>query len=281
MGLVHEVAPRGEIVARAKAWIRGGGKAVAPWDEKGCKLPSGRVYSPQGMMTWPPANAIYRRETQDNYPAVKAILHAVYEGLQLPMDLALRVESRYFAKILRSQGGGGDDPHAVRLDAGAEQGRAPARRACRPATLKKIGVLGAGFMGAGIAYVAAQCRASRSCSSTATMEIGREGQGAFAQAHDRPDHEGPRQDGGPRRAARPHHAHGRLRALAGCDLVVEAVFEDPKVKAEAIAKAEAAIAARLHLRLQHLDAADHRARRRIRRGRSSSSASTSSRRSRR
>ncbi|MDX5001299.1 hypothetical protein SHY49_09875, partial [Streptococcus suis] len=58
--------------------------------------------SPAGMMIWPPANAIYRRETHDNYPAAKAILASVYEGLQLPMDLALRVESRYFAHILRS-----------------------------------------------------------------------------------------------------------------------------------------------------------------------------------
>ena len=54
-------------------------------------------------MIWPPANAIYRRETHDNYPAAKAILASVYEGLQLPMDLALRVESRYFAHILRSK----------------------------------------------------------------------------------------------------------------------------------------------------------------------------------
>ena len=74
----------------------------APWDRKGFKAPSGKVYSPQGMQIWPAANAIYRRETQDNYPAAKAILQAVYEGLQLPMDLALEVESRLFAKILRS-----------------------------------------------------------------------------------------------------------------------------------------------------------------------------------
>ena len=53
-------------------------------------------------MMFPAANAIYRRETYDNYPAARAILQVVYEGLQLPMDQALRVESRYFAKILRS-----------------------------------------------------------------------------------------------------------------------------------------------------------------------------------
>ena len=54
------------------------------------------------MMTFPPANAIYRRETYDNYPAARAILQIVYEGLLVDMDTALRVESRWFAKILRS-----------------------------------------------------------------------------------------------------------------------------------------------------------------------------------
>src|SRR6202035_3954774 len=73
MNLVHEVAPAGDIVAKAKAWILAGGKGVAPWDEQGFRLPSGKVFSPQGMMVWPAANAIYRRETHDNYPAAKAI----------------------------------------------------------------------------------------------------------------------------------------------------------------------------------------------------------------
>ncbi len=103
MGLIHAVAPAAEIVEQAKAWIRGGGSAVAPWDVPKFKAPSGKVHSPAGMMVWPPANAIYRRETHDNYPAAKAILTSVYEGLQLPMDLALKVESRYFAHILRTK----------------------------------------------------------------------------------------------------------------------------------------------------------------------------------
>ncbi len=102
MNLVHEVAPAADIVGKAKAFIAAGGKGVAPWDEKSFRLPSGKVFSAQGMMVWPAANAIYRRETHDNYPAAKAILHSVYEGLQMPFDLALRVESRWFAKILRS-----------------------------------------------------------------------------------------------------------------------------------------------------------------------------------
>ena len=131
MGLVHEVAPADEIVARAKAWVKANPNAKAPWDDPKFKLPSGKVFSPGGMMIWPPANAIYRRETYDNYPAAKAILTSVFEGLQLPMDLALAVESSYFANILLLEGSGGDDPLAVPVDGRTQQGRAPAGR--RPA----------------------------------------------------------------------------------------------------------------------------------------------------
>ena len=63
MGLINDVAPQAEIVARAKAWVKANPAAKAPWDDPKFRLPSGKVFSPTGMMTWPPANAIYRRET--------------------------------------------------------------------------------------------------------------------------------------------------------------------------------------------------------------------------
>ena len=94
MKLVDAVVPAGDLVTAAKDWIKAGGKAKAPWDVDGFRLPGGPVYSKAGMMTFPAANAIYRRETYDNYPAARAIMQVVYEGLQLPMDLALTVESR-------------------------------------------------------------------------------------------------------------------------------------------------------------------------------------------
>ncbi len=102
MKLIDAVVPSGDLVANAKAWIKTVGKAKAPWDEEGFRLPGGAVYSKAGMAVFPAANAIYRRETFDNYPAARAIMQVVYEGLQLPMDQALRVESRWFAHILRS-----------------------------------------------------------------------------------------------------------------------------------------------------------------------------------
>ncbi|MCW5682737.1 MAG: enoyl-CoA hydratase/isomerase family protein, partial [Xanthobacteraceae bacterium] len=103
MKLVDQIVPQDKLVETAKAWIKAGGKGVQPWDVDGFKLPGGPVFSKGGMMVFPPANAIYRRETYDNYPAAKAILQCVYDGLQLPMDLALKVESRWFAHILQSK----------------------------------------------------------------------------------------------------------------------------------------------------------------------------------
>ena len=239
MNLVHEVAPAAELVARAKAWILAGGKGVAPWDEKGFKLPSGKVFSPVGMMTWPPANAIYRRETQDNYPAAKAILHSVYEGLQVPMDLALKIESRWFAHILRSK----EAAAMIRslfvsmgeLNKGA---RRPAN--VPPTALKKIGVLGAGFMGAGIAYVSASAGID-------VVLIDRD-QAAADKGKDYSNKlmssqvlKGRAKTADKDALLARIHPSADYNDLKGCDLIVEAVFEDRAVKAEATQKAQAVV----------------------------------------
>lgn len=239
MGLIHAVAPQAEIVERAKAWIREGGSAVAPWDVPKFKAPSGKVYSPAGMMIWPPANAIYRRETHDNYPAAKAILASVYEGLQLPMDLALRVESRYFAHILRST----EAAAMIRtlFISMGELNKGARRPKDVPATnLRKVGVIGAGFMGAGVAYVTAQAgievvlvdqsveAAEKGKAYAHTLITGQINKGR-AKTADREALLGRIQ------------ATADYGALAECDLVIEAVFEDPRVKAEVIQKVEAVI----------------------------------------
>jgi 3-hydroxyacyl-CoA dehydrogenase/enoyl-CoA hydratase/3-hydroxybutyryl-CoA epimerase len=154
MKLIDAIAPASDLIKGAKDWIKVGGTAKAAWDLEGFRLPGGPVYSKAGMMTFPAANAIYRRETYDNYPAARAVLQVVYEGLQLPMDLALRVESRWFAKVLRS-------PQAAAmirsLFVSMQELNKGARRPANvpPARFKTVGVVGAGFMGAGIAYVTA------------------------------------------------------------------------------------------------------------------------------
>src|SRR5207302_1131427 len=150
MKIIDAVVPAADLIKSAKDWIKAGGKAQAPWDAEGFRLPGGPVYSKAGMQVFPAANAIYRRETYDNYPAARAIMQVVYEGLQLPFDLALRVESRWFAKILRT-------PEAAAmirsLFVSMQELNKGARRPkdVPPTALKTIGVVGAGFMGGGIA----------------------------------------------------------------------------------------------------------------------------------
>ncbi|MFK5599852.1 3-hydroxyacyl-CoA dehydrogenase NAD-binding domain-containing protein [Methylobacterium sp. HMF5984] len=239
MGLVHEVAGKDEIVAKAKAWILAGGSAVAPWDVPKFKAPSGKVYSPAGMMIWPPANAIYRRETHDNYPAAKAILASVYEGLQLPMDLGLKVESRYFAMILRTK----EAAAMIRtlFISMGELNKGARRPKDVPATsLRKVGVVGAGFMGAGVAYVTANAGLEVVLvdQSTEAAEKGK----AYAHALITGQINKGRAKTADRDALLARiQASADYGDLADCDLVIEAVFEDPKVKAEVIAKVEAVI----------------------------------------
>src|SRR5271156_5142532 len=239
MGLVHEVAPAGEIVQRARDWVKANPGAKAPWDDPKFKLPSGKVFSPTGMMIWPAANAIYRRETYDNYPAAKAILASVYEGLQLPMDLALAVESRYFAKILRSKEAAAMIRSLFLSKGELEKG---ARRpADVPASsLRKIGVLGAGFMGAGGAYVSASA-------GIEVVLIDRDQESADkGKAHSEKLISSQIAKGRAKSADRDallarSHPTSDYAALKGCDLVVEAVFEDRAVKSEATKRAQAVL----------------------------------------
>ena len=239
MKLIDAVVSPEALIGAAKEWIKAAGKAKNPWDVDGFKLPGGPVYSKAGMMTFPAANAIYRRETYDNYPAARAIMQVVYEGLLLPFDLALRVESRWFAHILRS-------PQAAAmmrsLFVSMQELNKGARRpsAVPPATLRRIGIIGAGFMGAGIGYVTAN----------AGMEVillDRDQETADRGKAHAEKLATERVVKGQATAANRDALLARITttadyaALADCDLVIEAVFEDRSVKAECYARAQAVI----------------------------------------
>jgi 3-hydroxyacyl-CoA dehydrogenase / enoyl-CoA hydratase / 3-hydroxybutyryl-CoA epimerase len=239
MKLVDNVVPAAELIKTAKDWIKAGGKAKAPWDTEGFRLPGGPVYSKAGMMTFPAANAIYRRETYDNYPAARAILQVVYEGLQMPFDTALRIESRWFAKILRS-------PEAAAMIRSLFVSMQDLNKGARrppnepPTSIKKIGVVGAGFMGAGIAQVsaAAGLQVVLIDRDQDTADKGKAGlQKALSD----------RVMKGRMKGAERDELLGRITptpdyaALKDCDLVIEAVFEDRKVKSDVIAKIQAVI----------------------------------------
>ena len=279
MGLVHEVAPADQIVALAKAWVKANPNAKAPWDDPKFKLPSGKVFSPQGMMIWPPANAIYRRETYDNYPAAKAVLTSVFEGLQLPMDLALAVEAKHFANILLSK----EAAAMIRslflsmgeLNKGA---RRPAN--VPPTNLRKVGVLGAGLMGAGIAYVSANAGLDVVLIDR-DQESADKGKAYSDKLISSQIAKGRAKTADKEALLARITPTGDYAELKGCDLIIEAVFEDRAVKEEATKKAQGHCRTRRRVRQQHLDPADQLARRDVAQARSISSACISSRPSRR
>ncbi|MGA2055927.1 MAG: 3-hydroxyacyl-CoA dehydrogenase NAD-binding domain-containing protein [Bradyrhizobium sp.] len=236
LNLIHAIVPASDLIKAAKDWIKGGGKAIAPWDEKGFKLPGGPVYSKAGMMMFPAGNAIFRRETFDNYPAARAVMQCVYEGLQLPIDAALRVESRYFAKILRSN----EAAAMIRsLFMSMQALNKGARRPQNvpPTKVKKLAVIGAGFMGASIGYVSARAGIN-------VVLIDRDQASADkGKAHAQSVIDDLIKKGRAKESDRDAvmsriTATADYAALGDCDLVVEAVFEDRKVKNETFAKAQ-------------------------------------------
>jgi 3-hydroxyacyl-CoA dehydrogenase/enoyl-CoA hydratase/3-hydroxybutyryl-CoA epimerase len=240
MGLIHEIAVPDKLVETAKAMIRNGLKPVAPWDDKGFKAPGGPVYSAAGANLWPPAIAILRRETYGNYPAAAAILKCVYEGLLVPFDTGLRIEQRYFTEIMQTT----EAAMMIRsLFVSLQELNKGARRPAGVAETRftKIGVLGAGFMGAGIAYVTAKA-------GIPVVLVDRDIESAEkGKAHS----DGLISDAIKKGRAKPEEKEALLSlitptadygALAGCDLVVEAVFEDSEVKKTATEKTEAVLA---------------------------------------
>ncbi|HET8918942.1 MAG TPA: 3-hydroxyacyl-CoA dehydrogenase NAD-binding domain-containing protein [Xanthobacteraceae bacterium] len=236
MKLIDTVVPKADLIRVAKEWIKAGGSAKAPWDVDGFKLPGGPVYSKAGIMVFTPANAIYRRETYDNYPAARAILQVVYEGLQLPMDQALRVESRWFAKILRS-------PEAAAMIrtlfvSMQELNKGARRPANVPAKqLQRIGIIGAGFMGGAIAYVSALAGLN-------VVLIDRDPETAEkGKVHSHKLVTDQINRGRATTADRDAllariKATADFVALKDCDLVIEAVFEDRKIKEEVISRTQ-------------------------------------------
>ncbi|MDO9459594.1 MAG: enoyl-CoA hydratase-related protein, partial [Alphaproteobacteria bacterium] len=151
LGIVHKVVPAGEIVKEAKRWIRESPDAVQPWDKKNYKIPGGGPYDGgPAAEIFAMAIANLRKASYGNYPALEAIVACVYEGVQVPMDAGLRIETRHLVNLFQHPSAS----NMVRslfissgeLAKGARRPKAAAKSEC-----KKIAVLGAGMMGSGIA----------------------------------------------------------------------------------------------------------------------------------
>ena len=237
-GLIHEIAD--DPVAAAKEWVLNATDAdlVKPWDAKGYKMPGGAPYHPAGFMTFVGASAMVHGNTWGVYPAAKALLSAVYEGAQVPFDTALKIEARWFVNVLMNPSSSAMIRSLFINKEALEKG------ANRPdvadETVRKVGVLGAGMMGAGIALVSAQAGMDVVLIDQ-NQEAADRGK-AYTEAY---------LDKGMKRgkvtAEKKEAILGRINAttdlgaLADVDLIIEAVFEDPAVKAEMTKKVEAII----------------------------------------
>ena len=244
IGLLTGLAKgRDDLLAQARAWIAANPKAKQPWDQPKFKFPGGDSRSPAVAQLWSIAPSVAAAKSYGNYPAITHIMSSVFEGGLLDFDAASVVESRYFAACSMSQESrniintlwyqlNAIKKGASRPDLGPDGGA--------PVKVKKLGVLGAGMMGAGIAYVAAKA-GIQVVLLDSSDEAATRGKVYSQGLLDKAVQKG-------RTSAEKRDAHlARITPttdyalLAGCDLVIEAVFEDRAVKAAVTGKAEAVL----------------------------------------
>ena len=241
-GLIHEVVEAGTTAAAAKAWVKDNIEkgVLAPWDVKGFKIPGGGgAMNPKSVQFFSVASPMALQQTKGNYPAVSAILSCMYEGSIVPIDTALRIESKYIAKLLM----GSTSKNMIRtlfLNKNAADKGAGRPEGVPPQDIKKVGVLGCGLMGAGIAHVTAKA-GMEVISLDRNME---EAQKAIAYSQKILDKKVKRG----RMSKEDADAFLALitptddyNMLKDVDLIIEAVFERPDVKADVIKKTEAVI----------------------------------------
>ena len=238
-GVIHALAPAADVVAAAKAWLTANPtKFTQPWDERNFRFPGGvGAMNPGFAQTFVAGNAMTAKQTNHNMNAPMAMLSAVYEGTQLPMDTALRIESKYMAKVVADPQAGNMIRSLFVSKQAAEKGaRRPKNIAPMPP--KKIAMLGAGLMGAGVAMVAAQAGIEVVLldRDLAAAEKGKQ------YTADRLAKKKTSTDKTAELLARIHPT-ADYADLAGCDLIIEAVFEDRGIKAEVTKRVEAVVGA--------------------------------------
>jgi 3-hydroxyacyl-CoA dehydrogenase/enoyl-CoA hydratase/3-hydroxybutyryl-CoA epimerase len=245
MGMIHAVVLAGEERKAARKWvaetIAAGTKPLQPWDMKGFKIPGGGPNTPNGMQMLMAANAMLREKTYDNYPAPRHILSCVYEGLSTNLDTGLAIEARYFTNLVMS-------PVSKNMIRSLFFGLQEANKlASRPAGVPqqkytKIGMLGAGMMGAGIAISTATAGIDIVLLDT-TQEAADKGKDYARKQWNKQVQRGRMTTEAMEALLARIHPTASYADLAGCELVVEAVFEKREIKADVTKKTEAVIAA--------------------------------------
>lgn len=237
--LVDEVAA--DPLEAARQWVLNAKDAdiVKPWDQKGYKMPGGAPYHPAGFMNFVGASAMVHGKTQGAFPAAKALLSAVYEGALVDFDTALRIEARWFTHVLMNPSSSAMIRSLFINKQALEKG-AVRPKGIEDQTVKKIGVLGAGMMGAGIALVSAQA-GMEVVLIDRDQDAADKGKAYSAAYMDKGIKRGKATPEKKEALLAQITATPDLDALKGCDLIIEAVFEDPSVKAEMTKKVEAII----------------------------------------
>ncbi|WP_430395704.1 3-hydroxyacyl-CoA dehydrogenase NAD-binding domain-containing protein [Ferrovibrio sp.] len=242
MGILDEVVPAADLLKRAKEWLLSDGPAscVKPWDQKGFRMKDG-ANTPAGAQTFTAGNAMLRAKTQGNYPAAQHIMSCVFEGSIVDIDTALRIETRYFIACARSDAAR-NMIRSLFVSVGEANKLANRPKGVPTQSYTKVGILGAGMMGAGIAF-AASSAGLQVVLLDSTQEAAEKGKSYSAGLLDK------------RVASKKLKPEARDAQLAlitpttdyallkGCEIVVEAVFEDRGIKADVTRKAEAQLSA--------------------------------------
>ena len=237
-GIVDEIVSPDSLLDEARKWVLEATEdaLVKPWDKKGYKMPGGTPYHPSGFMTFVGASAMVNGRTNNVYPAAKALLAVAYEGSLVPFDTALKIEARWFTHVLKLK----STSNMIRslfinktaLDKGVSRPEKIPQK-----TIRKLGVLGAGMMGAGIAYVSAN-----NGIDVILIDQNQEAAEKGIESINELLNDGIKR--GKITSAKKDDIINRITPtddysmLAGSDLVVEAVFEDTKVKESATKRAQ-------------------------------------------
>ena len=242
LGLVHELAPADQLLERARTWILENGDPIQPWDKKGFKVPGGAgAMTPKNAQNFMVGTSLLAGTTQHNYPAPISALSAIYEGCIVPIDSGLNIESQYFGKLLAG-------PVARNMMRTLFMNKSAADKLARrpegveKSQVQKLGVLGSGMMGAGIAYVSARAGMEVVLLDT-DLDKAEFGKSYSTKLLDKAIARGYSTEDKKAALLDKIQTTTDYADLDGCDLVIEAVFENVGIKADVTAKTEAVIPA--------------------------------------
>ena len=240
-GLIDEICDQSELEIKAREWILSASQneTIKPWDQKGFKIPGGAPYHPAGFLTFVGASAMVHGRTKGVYPAHKSLMSAAYEGLLVPFDTALKIEARWAVKLLNNPSTFNMINSLFVNKTALDKGIARPKHIDETKT-KKMGILGAGMMGSGIAYVSALAKIDVILIDS-TDEKALQGKSQVKSILE---------EGIKRRKTTQAQMEAALQrittttdysTLKDVDLVIEAVFENASVKNEVTKLAEAHI----------------------------------------